>query len=176
MATFRWPRNLPGTRPGDPMPPLLAVREFLGKHASTLKYFDAEVEAALIEAEREGDFQELREAIAGGLWNAICAEHAGEIRDLDAAERGMLLTGHMVVWLETHQPASFKEFLQAEHARGLEAKPEAEEPLRGFLMPADDERPKPYRWQFMTEAPPGFPQGSDDDDDLPPDSAMPAAP
>ena len=71
---------------------------------------------------------------------------------------------------------TFKEFLQAEHARGLEAKPEAEEPLREFLMPADDERPKPYRWQFMTEAPPGFPQGSDDDDDPPPDSAMPAGP
>lgn len=174
---FRWPRNLPGTRPGDPMPPLLAVREFLAKHASTLKYFDAEVEAALIEAEQTGNFQELREAIAGGLWNAICAEHVAEIHGLNARERGELLRRHADEWLFTHRPPSFKGFLAAEHARKLELKPPPDEPMRGFLMPADDEqpRPKPYRWEFAAEAPPGFPQGSGEDDD-PPDDALPAVP
>jgi hypothetical protein len=148
------------------MAPLLAVREFLSKHASTLKYFDAEVEAALIEAERAGDFQELREAIAGGLWNAICAEHVADCYGLNAERRGALLLARMDEWLFTHRPPTYKMFLKAEYERKQRAK--SEEPMRGFLLPAGDERPKPYRWEFMTEAPPGFPQGSDEDHDPPP--------
>lgn len=170
---FRWPKNLPGTRSGDPMPPLLAVREFLGRHASTLKYFDAEVEAALIETECTGNFQELREAIAGGLWNAICAEHVPECSGMNAQERGELLLRRMDEWLYTHRPPTLKEFLESEHERRERVR--AEEPMRGFLMPAEDEQPKPYRWEFVAEAPDGFPQGGGEDDD-PPDGAVPAVP
>ena len=98
---IRIPRNLPGTRPGDPMPPLLAVRALLAKHADT-SHFDADVEAALIEAERAGDFQVLREAIAGYLWSAICAEHLREIVPIPPTERTELLHGYMLRWIEAN--------------------------------------------------------------------------
>lgn len=153
------------------MPALLAVRAFLGKHAE-LKHFDVETEHALIEAERTGDFQELREAIAAGLWSATCAEHFRDVLDLAPAERGRVLRGRMEEWLFTYRPVTPLEFRQAEYARGLEAKPETAGPMRGFLMPAEDERPKPYRWEFAAEAPPGFPQGGEGED--PPDDAVPA--
>jgi hypothetical protein len=150
------------------MPPLLAVREFLARHAGArgLGYFDAEVEAALIDAEQSGDFRELREAIAGGLWKAICGEHFEEVVRLGAAERGRVLRERMSEWLFTHRPPSFKEYMRVQAAKDPE-------PMRGFLMPAEDEQPRPWRWEFMEEAPPGFPQGGDDRDD--PDGGVPAA-
>jgi hypothetical protein len=146
MATYRWPRNLPGTCPGDPMPPLLAVRAFLGLHGG-LEHFDAEVEAALQDAERTGDFRELREAVAAGLWQAICAERIEEIAHLPAEERGELLRGHMAAWLEEHRPPSFKAWLASRPEP-----PRATQPDPGA---------RPYRWELVEPGPGGTPQSSD---------------
>jgi len=140
---IRIPSNLPGTRPGDPMPPLLAVRAFLAMHAD-VRHFDADVEAALIEAERTGTFQVLREAIAGYLWSAICAEHVEEIGRAPRDQRTEPLQGHMIKWIEANQPPTFKAFLEAEHARLNEPLPGLEGPMRGFLTdPEDDDSDPP---------------------------------
>lgn len=149
MVRYRWPQNLPGTQPGDPMPPLLAVRAFLGLYAG-LEHFDAEVEAALQDAAATGDFRELREAIAGGLWCAICAQHVEGIVHLPPAERGQILRGHMAAWLDAHRPPSFKQWLASR------PKPPPAPPVEPGAKPA-------YRWGFVEPGPAGMPQSSDED-------------
>lgn len=139
---IRIPGNLPGTRPGDPMPPLLAVRALLAKHAD-VAYFDADVEAALIEAERARDFRVLREVIVGYLWSAICAEHVSEVVHMPPNERTELLFGYMLEWIEANQPPPFKVFLRAAHARLNEPVPEVDGPMRGFLTDPQDEEGDP---------------------------------
>jgi hypothetical protein len=136
------PPNLPGTRPDDPMPPLLAVRALLAKHADVAS-FDADVEAALIEAERGGDFRVLREAIAGHLWSAICAEHVSDIAHMPANERTELLRGYMLKWIEANQPPPFQDFLRSVHARLNEPLPDVDGPMRGFLTDPEDEEGDP---------------------------------
>jgi len=148
MATYRWPRNLPGTCPGDPMPPLLAVREFLGRYGG-LGHFDAEVEAALQDAERGGDFQALREAVAGGLWCAICATHMAEVVALPAERRGEVLRAHMAAWLETHRPPPFRQWLASR------PKPPP--------APPRDPGAKRHWWEFVESAPDGLPQYGPDE-------------
>jgi len=148
MVTYRWPRNLPGTLPGDPMPPLLAVRAFLGLYAG-LEHFDAEVEAALQDAAATGDFQELREAVAAGLWCAICAEHVEEIVHLPPAERGEILRGHMTRWLDEHRPPTFREWL-------------ASRPKPPPVPPAPPGAKPAYRWEFVEPGPDGMAQSGDE--------------